>query len=130
MKLMDLFENQDIEIVGFDIDETSVQGIHKLSTVDVQGDALIKAFGEPQDFSNKEQSDINYIWSFTINFREAGEDYEGDHDIAFAELYDYRYGDDQEVEPAGIIDEWTIGGRNWMDGYVLRTLLEQKGILA
>ncbi len=129
MKLYDLFENTDIEIVSFDIDETFVQGVHKLSTVSANGDALVAAFGEPQNLTNKKQSDLNYIWSFTINFREAGEDYEGDSDIAFAELYDYRYGDDQEVEPAEIIDEWTIAGRNWMDGYVLRTLLEQKGII-
>ena len=128
MKLTDIYENADIEIVDVEIDDTTPDGSHKLTTINVRGSDLMEVFGEPQDHTRDERADINYIWDLTIKFREAGEDYEGDSDIAFVSIYDYRYGAEQ-TEAAASIDNWTVGGRNWKDGYVLNTLLMQKGLL-
>jgi len=129
MKLLDLFETtEDIEIVSFDIDETGVSGSHKIDTVRANYHDLVSVFGEPQTFADDDLSDVNFLWDITINYRESGEEYDDDYDVAFVTIYDYRY-NDQDRNPTSV-EEWTIGGRNWMDGYVLRTLLEQKGIIS
>lgn len=132
MKLSDLtviFEEQDdIEIISFDVDDTGVSGTHKIDTIKANYHDLVTIFGEPQSYVNDDSADVNFLWDITINYRDTDEEYDGDSDVAFVTIYDYRY-NDQDRDPT-TIEEWTIGGRNWMDGYVLRTLLNQKGIIA
>ncbi len=115
MKLKEIHESADIQIVGFSLEDAATPGSRRLDTVYAELSSLIELFGEPLST----EAD-RYTWNINIDYRDVGENYgenNEDYDTASTSLYDYRD------------NEWTIGGKEWVDGYVLKTLLAEKGVI-
>lgn len=115
MKLAQIYENEeDVVIVKYTLDDSMTEGLHRVDTVIADGSDIVKLFGEPITKGD------TTMWIIDIDYREKGEDYgvnNEDFDTARTTLYDYRD------------NEWAIGGRNWMDGYVLKVLLAENGVI-
>lgn len=127
MKLLDLYEqaNTDyFDIISVHQSDDWGNGSSRRGTIDVPYNQLVTLFGEPEDFQQQENRDINLEWRLDIVYRNKATPNQEDPDMVFVSIWDKHYGDNVDNDPQSIT-RWIINAKSNEAATVLREVISK-----
>jgi len=134
MKVAEIInETNGYQILSYERDTAELSGTSKKGYINAKYDDLVKLFGKPQNHTQDDQSDVNYVWDLHIKYKDPLNDdhmkHEDDHHITDVSIYDYRHDNDSRYVNPATINAWIVGAKTREEAVVLDDLLRQKGVI-